>query len=79
MMNFLILYFFLGDKQAKNREKNWIPFQKSACLIKFIKVVFDAVTDKLKLTGLNLGRVFNYRCGHASAEISTLTSPKQPS
>jgi hypothetical protein len=24
------------------------------------------VMDKLKLTGLNLGRVFNNRCGHES-------------
>jgi hypothetical protein len=34
--------------------------------------------DKLKLRGLNLGRVFNYRCGHASTLISTCTSSKQP-
>jgi hypothetical protein len=35
-------------------------------------------TDKLKLTGLNLGRVFNYRCWCGSAWISTCTSSKQP-
>jgi hypothetical protein len=34
--------------------------------------------DKLKLTGLNLGPVFNYRCVRASTEISTCTSSKQP-
>ncbi len=33
--------------------------------------------DKLKLIGLNLGRVFNYRCGHMSAKISAQTSSKQ--
>jgi hypothetical protein len=26
----------------------------------------ENVMDKLKLTGLNLGQVFNYRCGYAS-------------
>ncbi len=34
--------------------------------------------DKLKLTGLNLGRVFNYRCERASVKISKYSSPKQP-
>ncbi len=34
--------------------------------------------DKLQLTGLNLGRVFNYRCGHAPTQIITCTSSKQP-
>ncbi len=33
---------------------------------------------KLQLTRLNLGRVFNYRCRHASTQISTCTSSKQP-
>jgi hypothetical protein len=33
---------------------------------------------KLKLTGLNLGRIFNYRCRCASAWISTCASSKQP-
>jgi hypothetical protein len=33
--------------------------------------------DKLKLTGQNMGCIFNYRCGHASAKISTRTSSKQ--
>ncbi len=34
--------------------------------------------DKLKLTGLNLGLVFGYRCGRVSMQISTRTSLKQP-
>ncbi len=34
--------------------------------------------DKLQLTGLNLGRVFNYRSRHASTQICTFTSSKQP-
>ncbi len=34
--------------------------------------------DKLKLIGLNLGRVFCFRCGRASAKISTRSSSKQP-
>ncbi len=34
--------------------------------------------DKLKLIGLNLGQVFNYRCGHASGQISARSSSKQP-
>ncbi len=33
--------------------------------------------DKLNLTGLTLGRVFNYRSGRASAQKSTCTSSKQ--
>ncbi len=32
---------------------------------------------QIKLTGINLGRVFNYRCMRASAQISTCTSSKQ--
>ncbi len=34
--------------------------------------------DKLKLTGLNLGRAFNYRCGHAFTYMRTRISTKQP-
>ncbi len=33
--------------------------------------------DKLQLTGVNLGRVFNYRCGRASTKMNTNTSSKQ--
>jgi hypothetical protein len=39
---------------------------------------FYLIMDKLKLTGLDLGHVFNYRCGHAFAQISTRTLSKQP-
>ncbi len=35
------------------------------------------MAPKLKLTGLNLGRVFNYRCGRASTQMSSCTSSKQ--
>jgi hypothetical protein len=34
--------------------------------------------DKLQLTGLNLGQVFNNRYGCASTQISTCTLLKQP-
>jgi hypothetical protein len=34
--------------------------------------------EKVKLTGLNMGRVFNHGCGRASVQISTRTSSKQP-
>ncbi len=43
-----------------------------------IKHFTRVIMDKLKLTGLNLGRVFNYRGGRASAQISTRSSSKQP-
>ncbi len=34
--------------------------------------------DKLKLTGLNLGRVFNYRCGCASSKQPNLKLKTRP-
>ncbi len=44
----------------------------SACIIKHRHM------DKLQLTGLTLGRVFNNRCWHVSTQINTCTSSKQP-
>ncbi len=41
----------------------------------FLKSLF---IDKLKITGLNQGRIINYRCGRATAKISTRSSSKQP-
>jgi hypothetical protein len=32
--------------------------------------------DKLKLTGQNLGQVFNFRCVHACVPGASFTSPK---
>jgi hypothetical protein len=43
-----------------------------------IKLFKAAIMDKLKLTGLDLGQVFNYRCGCACTKINTCTSTKQP-
>ncbi len=41
-------------------------------------VNYNRKTFIVQATGLNLGRVFNYRCGHASTQVSTCTSSKQP-
>jgi hypothetical protein len=37
------------------------------------------VMDNLYRTGLNMGRVFNYKCGCVSIWINTCSSSKQPS
>ncbi len=42
-----------------------------------IKTLNKAI-DKLQPRGLNLGRVFNYRCGCASTQMNKCTSWKQP-
>ncbi len=43
-----------------------------------LKNLFNASMDKLKLKGLNLGRVFNYSCGRVFMKLSKYSSSKQP-
>ncbi len=55
---------------------HWTMFAMDS--VSYFAEAINYTMDKLKLTGLNLGQVFNYRYGHASTKISTCTSSKQP-
>ncbi len=56
---------------VKKGEIPWHPFSPTS-----IWTVIDKVMDKLKLTGRNLGRVFNYRYGYAYTPCRTFITPK---